>query len=134
MVRGARPHRSLPHSDKAKPRVRASNEAVMKFSHFFIDRPIFASVLSILFVLVGGLAIFQLPVAQYPDVAPPQVSEDGEMATVFAIPRTAPQDAKTSALLERLREDVIPDATAGTPLKVVSRSSTKLGSVRCVRS
>ena len=51
-------------------------------------------------------------------VAPPQVSEDGEMATVFAIPRTAPQDAKTSALLERLREDVIPDATAGTPLKV----------------
>ena len=52
------------------------------------------------------------------NVAPPQVSRDGEMATVFAIPATAPQDAKTSALLERLRDDVIPDATAGTPLKV----------------
>jgi putative drug exporter of the RND superfamily len=51
-------------------------------------------------------------------VAPPQVSRDGEMATVFAIPATAPQDAKTSALLERLRDDVIPGATAGTPLKV----------------
>jgi RND superfamily putative drug exporter len=37
---------------------------------------------------------------------------------VFAIPATAPQDAKTSALLERLRDDVIPGATAGTPLKV----------------
>jgi putative drug exporter of the RND superfamily len=52
------------------------------------------------------------------NVAPPQVSEDGEMATVFAIPATAPQDARTSALLERLREDVIPAATAGTPLDV----------------
>ena len=40
------------------------------------------------------------------------------MATIFAIPTTAPQDAKTSDLLDRLREDVIPQATAGTPLKV----------------
>jgi hydrophobe/amphiphile efflux-1 (HAE1) family protein len=42
-------------------------------SHFFIDRPIFASVLSIVFVLAGGVAVFTLPVAQYPDVAPPTV-------------------------------------------------------------
>ncbi|MDR3621211.1 MAG: efflux RND transporter permease subunit, partial [Paludisphaera borealis] len=42
-------------------------------SHFFIDRPIFASVLSIVFVLAGGIAVFTLPVAQYPDVAPPTV-------------------------------------------------------------
>src|SRR3954466_15030100 len=42
-------------------------------SHFFIDRPIFASVLSIIFVLAGGVAVFTLPVAQYPDVAPPTV-------------------------------------------------------------
>ena len=45
----------------------------MKFSHFFIDRPIFATVLSIVIVLVGGLAIFTLPVAQYPNVVPPTV-------------------------------------------------------------
>ena len=67
------------------------------------------------------LAKLQKAVADTPgvvNVAPPQVSEDGEMATVFAIPTTAPQDAKTSALLERLRDDVIPGATAGTPLKV----------------
>jgi RND superfamily putative drug exporter len=44
-------------------------------------------------------------------VAPAAVSADGEMATIFAIPRTAPQDARTSALLERLRDDVIPGAT-----------------------
>jgi multidrug efflux pump len=45
----------------------------MKFSHFFIDRPIFASVLSIVIVLVGSLALFKLPVAQYPDIVPPTV-------------------------------------------------------------
>ncbi|TWB37552.1 efflux RND transporter permease subunit [Nitrospirillum pindoramense] len=45
----------------------------MKFSHFFIDRPIFACVISILITLVGGLAYFALPVAQYPEVAPPTV-------------------------------------------------------------
>jgi RND superfamily putative drug exporter len=58
------------------------------------------------------------------NVAPPQVSRDGEMATVFAIPATAPQDAKTSELLERLREDVIPGAVAGTPLKVYVGGNT----------
>ncbi len=44
-----------------------------RFTHFFIDRPIFASVLSILIVLVGGLALLTLPVAQYPEIAPPSV-------------------------------------------------------------
>ena len=42
-------------------------------SHFFIDRPIFATVLSIVFVLAGGVAVFTLPVAQYPAVTPPTV-------------------------------------------------------------
>ncbi len=45
----------------------------MHFSHFFIDRPIFATVISILIVLVGAIAYFNLPIEQYPQVAPPQV-------------------------------------------------------------
>src|SRR6266404_3299627 len=45
----------------------------MNFSHFFIRRPIFAAVLSIVIVLVGGIAAFQLPIAQYPEIAPPTV-------------------------------------------------------------
>jgi RND superfamily putative drug exporter len=57
-------------------------------------------------------------------VAPPAPSEDGEMATIFAIPTTAPQDAATSDLLERLREQTIPAATAGTPLKVYVGGNT----------
>ena len=43
-------------------------------SKFFIDRPIFASVISLLIVLVGIVSITQLPVAQYPSVAPPSIS------------------------------------------------------------
>jgi RND superfamily putative drug exporter len=49
-------------------------------------------------------------------VAPAQLSEDGEMATIIAVPTTAPQDEATTDLLERLRGDVLPAATAGTPL------------------
>ncbi len=45
----------------------------MKFSHFFIDRPIFAAVLSILIMLAGALSISRLPVAEYPTVVPPTV-------------------------------------------------------------
>src|SRR5262245_51008704 len=42
-------------------------------SHFFIDRPIFASVLSVVIVIVGAVALLNLPIAQYPDVTPPTV-------------------------------------------------------------
>src|SRR5215210_2323578 len=45
----------------------------MRFAHFFIYRPIFAAVLSILLLLVGGIAYLGLPVAQYPEVAPPTI-------------------------------------------------------------
>jgi len=56
--------------------------------------------------------------------APATLSEDGEMATIFAIPTTAPQDAATSDLLERLRDETIPAAIAGTPLKVYVGGNT----------
>src|SRR5947208_16144451 len=43
------------------------------FSHFFIDRPIFATVLSAAVTLVGAVALLILPVAQYPRITPPAV-------------------------------------------------------------
>jgi hydrophobe/amphiphile efflux-1 (HAE1) family protein len=46
----------------------------MNISHFFIDRPIFAAVISIIITLIGAVAYFSLPVAQYPDIAPPSIS------------------------------------------------------------
>jgi HAE1 family hydrophobic/amphiphilic exporter-1 len=45
----------------------------MKFSHFCIDRPIFAAVLSILVTIIGLVAYVTLPVAQYPEIAPPTI-------------------------------------------------------------
>ena len=45
----------------------------MRLSHFFIDHPIFASVLSLFMTIVGGVAYFTLPVSQYPEIAPPIV-------------------------------------------------------------
>ncbi len=42
-------------------------------TRFFVDRPIFATVISVVFVLAGSVAVFTLPVAQYPEVTPPTV-------------------------------------------------------------
>src|SRR6195256_5352057 len=50
----------------------------MRISHFFIDRPIFASVVSIVFVILGGVAFLRLPVAQYPEIAPPTITVTGQ--------------------------------------------------------
>ncbi|MEZ0295155.1 MAG: efflux RND transporter permease subunit, partial [Candidatus Methylacidiphilales bacterium] len=45
----------------------------MKFAHFFISRPVFAGVLSIVIFMVGLIAMFQMPIAEYPEVVPPTV-------------------------------------------------------------
>ncbi|MFW2455419.1 efflux RND transporter permease subunit, partial [Methyloversatilis discipulorum] len=45
----------------------------MNISRFFIDRPIFAGVLSVLILLAGALSLFQLPISEYPEVVPPSV-------------------------------------------------------------
>ena len=46
----------------------------MNISHFCIERPIFASVISIVITLGGALAMLSLPIAQYPDITPPQIT------------------------------------------------------------
>ena len=45
----------------------------MKFAHFFIRRPIFAGVLSILILLLGAIAMIRLPISEYPEVVPPTI-------------------------------------------------------------
>src|SRR5712664_2669209 len=50
----------------------------MRISHFFIDRPIFAAVLSVVFVILGGVSFDRLPVAQYPEIAPPTITVAGQ--------------------------------------------------------
>ncbi|MCJ2144164.1 efflux RND transporter permease subunit [Methylobacterium sp. E-066] len=46
----------------------------MRFAHFFVDRPIFASVTSIVFLILGFVAYETLPVSQYPEIVPPTVT------------------------------------------------------------
>ena len=45
----------------------------MRFSHFFVDRPIFAGVLSIILTLVGAISFRALPITEFPEIAPPTV-------------------------------------------------------------
>jgi len=46
----------------------------MRFSHFFIARPIFASVLSLVILIIGSIAYLTLPVAQFPGIVPPTIA------------------------------------------------------------
>ncbi|MCE9668097.1 efflux RND transporter permease subunit [Myxococcus stipitatus] len=66
----------------------------MKFAHFFVDRPIFAAVLSVLLLIGGGLSLVQLPLSEYPAVSPPtvvvQASYPGANPSVIAETVAAP--------------------------------------------
>jgi HAE1 family hydrophobic/amphiphilic exporter-1 len=74
----------------------------MNFSHFFIDRPIFATVLSIFVTLIGGVAYFTLPVAQFPEIAPPTIvvnaSYPGASAEVVADTVAAPLEQQINGV------------------------------------
>jgi multidrug efflux pump subunit AcrB len=72
------------------------------FSQFFIDRPIFASVLSIIVTLAGSIAVFALPIAQYPEIAPPTVEVyavyPGANANVVAATVAAPIEQQVNGV------------------------------------
>jgi multidrug efflux pump len=68
-------------------------------ARFFIDRPIFAWVVAILIMLLGGISITQLPVAQYPSIAPPSVSVT---ATYAGASSEVLQDTVTSVIEQQL--------------------------------
>src|SRR6266498_742438 len=61
-----------PRNPRPPSRPDRNNPRVM-ISKFFIERPVLANVLAILMIVIGGVALFALPVAQYPEVVPPTV-------------------------------------------------------------
>src|SRR6516164_8209701 len=71
-------------------------------SHFFIDRPIFATVLSIVITLTGALGLMVLPIAQYPQITPPSVavaiSYPGASAQVVADTVGAPIEQQVNGV------------------------------------
>ena len=73
----------------------------MRLSHFFISRPIFAIVLSLFITIVGAVAYFVLPVAQYPEVAPPTIegtaSYPGASAEVLSKTVATPLEQQLTA-------------------------------------
>jgi len=71
-------------------------------ARFFIDRPIFAAVLSIAITLIGGIALFALPIAQYPRITPPgvsiSISYPGASAAVVADTVAAPIEQQVNGV------------------------------------
>ncbi|MFV0296233.1 MAG: efflux RND transporter permease subunit, partial [Hyphomicrobiaceae bacterium] len=78
----------------------------MRISHFFIDRPIFASVVSVILVILGAVAYLRLPVAQYPEIAPPVINITGQYpgasADVVASTVVAPLEQKINGVEKML--------------------------------
>src|ERR1700758_4634329 len=76
------------------------------FSHFFIERPIFASVLSIVIFLAGAVAAVNLPVAQYPQITPPSIivmcTYPGADARVVAESVAAPIEQQVNGVEDML--------------------------------
>jgi multidrug efflux pump len=99
----------------------------LKFAHFFIDRPIFASVLSIVILIVGGLSLFRLPIASYPDVVPPTIVVravyPGANPTVVAETVATPIEQEVNGV-----EDMLYMSSQGTADGVMTLTITfKLG-------
>src|SRR5580704_428040 len=78
----------------------------MRFSHFFIDRPIFAAVLSILLTIAGAIAQRSLPISEYPEIAPPTVnisaSYPGASAEVIAATVATPIEQEVNGVDDML--------------------------------
>ena len=88
------------------PRAHRARAGWMGFWHFFVDRPIFAAVISIVITLIGGIAYFALPVAQYPEVVPPTVvvsaSYPGASAEVVAETVATPLEQQINGVEDML--------------------------------
>jgi multidrug efflux pump len=103
---------------------------VNRLPFFFIDRPIFASVLSILIVLVGSLALLGLPVAQYPEIAPPTIvvgaTYPGANAQVVADSVTAPIEQEINGVEDMLYMSSQSTNNGSLALTITFKSGTNL--------
>ena len=102
----------------------------MRFSHFFVDRPIFATVLSIVLLIVGGIAYTQLPVAQYPEIAPPTIvvraSYPGADAETIAATVATPLEQEINGVEDMLYMSSYSTSDGSMALTITFRLGTDL--------
>ncbi len=102
----------------------------MHFARFFIDRPIFASVLSIIILVVGGLSMLRLPISQYPEVVPPSVvvrtQYPGANPTVVAETVAAPLEQEINGVEHMLYMSSQASADGGMQLTVTFALGTDI--------
>src|SRR5262249_5802933 len=100
------------------------------FSHFFIERPIFASVLSIVITLAGAVAAVNLPVAQYPRITPPSIivncSYPAANAKVVAESVAAPVEQQGNGVEAMLSRSLQSATDGSSSLAVVFRPGVNL--------
>jgi HAE1 family hydrophobic/amphiphilic exporter-1 len=106
----------------------------MRFSHFFIDRPIFASVISILIVLVGIVAYPTLPVGQYPEIAPPTItvtaSYPGASPEVLADTVAAPLEQEINGVEDMIYMTSSSTGDGRVTLNIVFKLGTDLNNAQ----
>src|SRR6267142_6901752 len=95
------------------------------FTHFFIDRPILSSVISILILLAGAVSMRASPIEQYPDMAPPQVTIDaiypGATAEVIANNVAAPIETQLNGIDNLLYFYSVSSSSGNSEIVVVFR-------------
>ena len=98
------------------------------FSEFFIRRPIFATVLSIVIVLIGAGALVGLPISQYPEILPPQISVDanysGASAEVVADTVAAPLENQINGATDMIYMNSVSSSDGRMSLTVTFETGT----------